>query len=74
MELCNLQEDLGGVAKVEARKTGVAGSLAVPILGADGMEVLGTIGIGKHESYDFSEEEKQRLAVIGRSFVNLLTA
>ncbi len=72
VELCNLQEDLGGVAKEAARKTGVAGSLAVPILGDDGMEVLGTIGIGKHESYDFTEEEMRKLAVVGRGFVSML--
>jgi L-methionine (R)-S-oxide reductase len=74
VELCNLQEDLGGVAKEAARKTGVAGSLAVPILANDGMEVLGTIGIGKHEPYDFSEEEKKKLARISRTFVPMLAA
>jgi putative methionine-R-sulfoxide reductase with GAF domain len=36
VQLCNLQEDLGGVAKPDARKTNVQGALAVPIVGADG--------------------------------------
>ena len=71
VELCNLQQDLGGVAKEDARKTGVSGSLAVPILSESGV-VLGTLGIGKIEPYDFSAAEKQRLSEIGQEFVPLL--
>lgn len=71
VELCNLQQDLGGVAKEDARKTGVSGSLAVPILGAEG-KVLGTLGVGKVVPYDFSEKEKQRLTEIGDEFVGML--
>ncbi len=65
VELCNLQQDLGGVAKEAARKTGVSGSLAVAILSEDGETVLGTIGLGKHEPYEFSDAEKARLEEIG---------
>ena len=68
VELCNLQKDLEGVAKEDARKTGVSGSLAVPILSEAGA-VLGTIGVGKVEAYDFSEQEKERLAALGGEFV-----
>jgi GAF domain-containing protein len=64
VELCNLQQDLGGVAKEGARQTKVAGSLAVPILSADGKIVLGTLGIGKHVPHDFSKEEKEQLAAV----------
>ncbi|MBK1883801.1 GAF domain-containing protein [Luteolibacter pohnpeiensis] len=62
VELCNLQQDLGGVAKAGARATGVSGSLAVPIFSADGAKVIGTLGVGKYTPYDFSDEEKQQLA------------
>jgi len=72
VELCNLQQDLGGVAKEDARKTGVSGSLAVPILSEDGVKVLGTLGVGKVEPHDFSEAEKTRLAELGNSFVAYL--
>ncbi|MGJ8655666.1 MAG: GAF domain-containing protein [Akkermansiaceae bacterium] len=72
VELCNLQQDLGGVAKEDARKTGVSGSLAVPILAEDGNTVLGTIGVGKLEPYDFSETEKARLTELGNSFLEYL--
>ena len=72
VELCNLQQDLGGVAKEDARKTGVSGSLAVPILSEDGLKVLGTLGIGKVEPYDFSVAEKARLTELGNSFVEYL--
>lgn len=72
VELCNLQQDLGGVAKEDARKTGVSGSLAVPIFSEDGETVMGTLGVGKVVPYDFSDAEKARLAEIGQSMVVLL--
>ncbi len=62
VELCNLQEDLGGVAKPDARATGVSGSLAVPIIDEESGKVAGTLGIGKHAPYDFTDDEKERLA------------
>lgn len=64
VELCNLQEDLGGVARVDARKTGVSGSIAVPVFKPGTDQVIGTLGIGKYAPYEFSGEEKQRLAGI----------
>jgi len=56
VQLCNLQEDLGGVAKPDARKTNVQGALAVPVVGADG-KVIGVLGIGKMQPYDFTAAE-----------------
>ena len=56
VQLCNLQEDLGGVAKPDAQKTNVQGALAVPIVGADG-KVVGVLGIGKMLPYDFTPAE-----------------
>ena len=64
VEICNLQTDTSGVAKPDAKKTQVQGSLAVPVLDASG-ELRGTLGIGKMEAYDFSDEEKARLMAIG---------
>lgn len=61
VELCNLQQDLGGVAKPDARQTKVSGSLAVPIFDAED-RVIGTLGVGMQAPHDFSEEETQRLA------------
>ena len=61
VELCNLQQDLGGVAKVDARQTGVSGSLAVPVFSPTSGEVIGTLGIGKFAPYVFTPAEKQRL-------------
>lgn len=61
VELCNLQQDLGGVARPDARQTKVSGSLAVPILSSDGDSVLGVLGIGMLDAHDFTEEEQQRL-------------
>ena len=61
VELCNLQEDLGGVAKPDARKTGVSGSLAVPVFSKSSGKVIGTLGIGKFAPYEFTAAEKQQL-------------
>ena len=63
VQLCNLQEDLGGVAKADARKTNVQGALAVPVVGADG-KVLGVLGIGKMQPYDFTEAEIADLSAV----------
>jgi putative methionine-R-sulfoxide reductase with GAF domain len=64
VELCNLQQDLGGVAKEGARATNVQGSLAVPCL--HGEELRGTLGVGLSVPHDFTEEEKARLMALGR--------
>ena len=56
VQLCNLQEDLGGVAKPDARKTNVQGALAVPIVAPDG-KVIGVLGIGKMHPYEFEASE-----------------
>lgn len=72
VELCNLQEDLGGVAKEDARKTGVAGSLAVPVFSEDGKTVMGTLGVGKVVPYEFSDVEKARLAELATGIAKIL--
>jgi L-methionine (R)-S-oxide reductase len=64
VELCNLQQDLGGVARPDARETKVSGSLAVPVLSPDGARVLGTLGVGMQAPHDFTVEEKARLSEI----------
>ena len=56
VQLCNLQEDLGGIAKPDAQKANVQGALAVPIVSVDG-KVVGVLGIGKMQPYDFTPAE-----------------
>lgn len=70
VELCNLQADLGGVAKEGARATNVQGSLAVPCL--RGEELRGTLGVGMMSPHDFTEEEKAALMEIGRAVAEKL--
>lgn len=65
VQICNLQTDTSGVARPEAKATGVNGSLAVPILAPDG-RVLGVIGIGKAVPHDFTAEETARLEARAR--------
>lgn len=70
VELCNLQTDTSGVAKEGAKQTLVQGSLAVPVL--DGDRLCGTLGIGKREAYDFTEEEKQSLLALAAGIATQL--
>jgi signal transduction protein with GAF and PtsI domain len=72
VEICNLQTDTSGVAKPDAKKTQVQGSLAVPVL--DGDRLCGTLGIGKMEAYEFTDEEKSRLMDTGREIAARLVA
>ncbi len=65
VQLCNLQTDTSGVARPEAKATGVNGSLAVPVLGQDG-RVLGVIGIGKSVPHEFTDAETSRLEARAR--------
>ena len=67
VELCNLQQDLGGVARPDARQTGVSGSLAVPVFSKDGKRVVGALGVGMIEPHAFTEAEKARLTEIAES-------
>ncbi len=70
VELCNLQADLGGVAKEGARQTNVQGSIAVPVL--EGDELCGTLGIGMGMPHEFSDEEKDRLMAIATEMAPFL--
>ena len=63
VEMCNLQTDDSGIARPAAKETKVEGSIAVPML-LDG-QLWGTLGIAKPVPYDFTEEEKKSLMMIG---------
>lgn len=65
VQLCNLQTDASGVARPEAKATGVNGSLAVPVLAPDG-RVLGVLGIGKTVPHEFTPAETARLEARAR--------
>lgn len=70
VEMCNLQTDNSGVARPDARQTGVMGNVAVPVLA--GGELRGTLGIGKVVPYDFTAEEKAELLEIGAAIAERL--
>ena len=57
--MCNLQTDDSGGARPAARDTRVEGAVVVPLL-IDG-RVAATLGIGKGEEYDYSDDELQAL-------------
>ena len=57
--MCNLQTDDSGVARPAARDTRVEGAVVVPLLIDD--RVAATLGVGKGEEYDYSDDELQAL-------------
>lgn len=70
--MCNLQTDDSGVARPGAKKTGVSGSLCVPIE-RDG-ELVGTLGVGTTREYTYTEEETLALEAAGRVIATELLA
>ena len=65
VEVCNLQTDDSGIAEKGARDTGMEGSLAAPMLDAEG-GLVGVIGVAKPDAYDFSDEEHEQLIEAGK--------
>ena len=65
VQLCNLQTDTSGVAKPDAKKTQVAGSLAVPIINSND-QLVGTLGVGMFEPHEFDDGETETLWDISR--------
>ena len=62
--MCNLQTDTSGVAKPDAKQTGVGGALCVPLRAGD--KIIGTLGIGTQRPYEYTAAETQTLEEIGR--------
>lgn len=73
VELCNLQENLGGIANLDAQKTGVSGSIAVPIFAYESNNVIGTLGIGKFEPHKFTTAEKERITASAAAIAMILS-
>ena len=57
---CNIQIDTSGNVRPGAKQTGVNGAIVVPIRSPGG-EMRGTLGIGVHKVYEYTDEEIQRL-------------
>src|SRR4029453_2571185 len=53
---CNIQTDATGDVRPGARATGVNGAIVVPIRDAGG-GVRGTLGIGVHRDYEYTDDE-----------------
>jgi hypothetical protein len=53
------------VAKPAAKQTNVQGALAIPLINSDD-KVVGVLGIGKMQPYEFSDEEIFRVNAIGK--------
>ncbi|WP_084777641.1 GAF domain-containing protein [Natrialba sp. SSL1] len=71
VDVCNLQTDDSGVAEAGARKTGMEGSLAAPLLGPE-RTLEGTIGVAKPEQYEFTDRERERLLERGTELTRQL--
>jgi signal transduction protein with GAF and PtsI domain len=64
---CNIQQDTTGDVRPGARATGLAGSVAVPVLSADG-RVLGVVGVATRAERTFTADDEQAIAARGRAF------
>jgi len=64
VDLCNLQTDNRGAARPGARRTGVKGSICVPIMA--GEQAVGALGIGTAQERQFNDDETQLLLAVGR--------
>jgi putative methionine-R-sulfoxide reductase with GAF domain len=64
---CNLQQDTTGDVRPGARATGLAGSVAVPVLSADG-RVLGVVGVATRAERTFTTDDEQTVAIRSRAF------
>lgn len=72
VEMCNLQTDDRGIVRPAAKETKVEGSIAVPMLLKG--ELWGTLGIAKPVPYDFTQEEKKSLMMIGEEMSRFIRA
>ena len=57
---CDIQTDTSGNVRPGATQTGVNGAIVVPIRDTQG-RVQGTVGIGVHREYTYTQEETRRL-------------
>ena len=57
---CNIQTDATGNVRSGAKATGVNGAIVVPIRDSNGW-VRGTLGIGVHRDYEYTDDETSRL-------------
>ncbi len=64
---CNIQQDTSGDVRPGARATGLAGSVAVPVLSADG-RVLGVVGVATRAERTFTTGDEQTVAARSRAF------
>jgi signal transduction protein with GAF and PtsI domain len=64
---CNIQEDTSGDVRPGARATGLAGSVAVPVLADDG-RVLGVVGVATRAERTFTTDDEASIAARSRAF------
>lgn len=69
VSVCNLQTDNSGKFPSGAKATGVNGAIVVPIRDAAG-QMQGTLGIGVHRDYEYSQAEIERLLILAADLVN----
>ena len=69
VSVCNLQTDNSGKFPSGAKATGVNGAIVVPVRDAAG-QMQGTLGIGVHRDYEYSQAEIKRLLILAADLVN----
>jgi putative methionine-R-sulfoxide reductase with GAF domain len=64
---CNIQQDTSGDVRPGARATGLAGSVAVPVLDNHG-RVLGVVGVATRAERTFTSDDERAIAEQSRAF------
>ena len=65
VQVCNLQTDASGDVRPAAKDTKMEGAVASPMFDAEG-ELVGTLGVAKAQSYDFTDDETGLLLDLGK--------
>ena len=63
VQVCNLQTDASGTARLGARSTGMRGSICVPMM--KGARMVGVLGVAVERERDFSDLETDWLLEAG---------
>jgi L-methionine (R)-S-oxide reductase len=64
VNVCNIETDTSGDVRPGAKRTGLQGSIVVPIL--RGNEAIGALGVANHRQRTFTDDEAALLMEVGR--------
>ncbi len=72
VNMCNLQADQSGDVRPRAKKTGVQGSICVPLM--TGGKAVGALGVATQQERDFSDSEIALLLEVGQRLTGCIAS